>query len=154
MNKKLFTITTAILLFSLLSMTVFADSSSTGIFSGLGDIARFLKRLIVPDANYFHNELASLSKHANDRLGGVAYLYLMINNFFNQLKNVPNMALNFSIPNNFYFRGFQGVNIDVLGAAKPFIDLIRNVLTSAACLFTAVTCYHKLRTFFQQGDNS
>ena len=31
-----------------------------------------------------------------------------------------------------------------------FNDLIRNFLNARACLFTAITCYHKLRHFFTE----
>lgn len=155
MKRKVVVIVGAISILMLLSLTAFADSrAGGGIFSRLGEIARFLKRLIVPDANYFHNQLASLSKHANDRLGGVAYLYLMMNDFFHKLNNVPPVDIVFTMPNGFLFPGYKGFSVDIFTSAKPFLNLIRNVSTSALAVFTVITCYHKLRTFFQQGDHS
>lgn len=137
-------------LFCLLSLNVYADGETgISIFSGLGQVAQFIKGLIVPDENYFHNSLAALSKHLNERLEGVAFLYQMLNNFFRQLNNVPDVALNIKIPDNFFWGGYQGITIDFLKSARPYIKIIRDVLSPTACLFTAIACYHKLRSFFQ-----
>lgn len=126
-------------------------SESGGLFSWIGDIAQFVKRLVVPDADYFHNQLADLSAHVNDRFGGLAYLYLMLNQFFNDLKQVPNVGLKMSIPNNFFYPGYRGVTIDALSTAKPYVDFLRAFLTSSFCLLIAISCYHKLRTMFREG---
>ena len=74
----------------------------------------------------------------------------MINDFFRILSSPPDVSLNLTIPNNFLFPGYRGTRVDIFITARPYIDLIRNVLNASACLFTAITCYHKLRHFFTE----
>lgn len=152
--KKLVSFVTVTLIFAFsLSVCAFAtDGASNGIFSGLVDIGVFIRDLFIPDANYFSNQLSSLNDHVNDRFGGVAYLYLMLNDFFNQLGNVPAVALNVNIPNHLFFPGYRGISIDFFTSAKPYISFLRNVLTASTCLLTAIVCYHKLRHFFSGGE--
>lgn len=140
----------ALILALVLNVTAFAVEG--GILGTLADLKAFFVRLIVPDKNYFHNALGAISAHANERLGGVAYLYHMINNFFNELRYAPTAGLSFSLPNNFFFRGYRGMNFDFLASAKPYVDFIRNVTTAAYCIFIGICCYHKLRTFFNEQE--
>lgn len=142
-----------IVLFYMLSIFAFADTTGVSIFSGLGDIARFLKRIIVPEFNYFHNKLGEISQHANERLAGVFALYQMLDNFFNELKNAPATKLIFYIPDNFLFRGYKGISINFFESAEPYIRVFRDVVNSTLTIFTSIACYHKLRMLFQQGDN-
>lgn len=155
MPKKAIALLLAVVLLLSFSVPAFAATDSDGniftsIFSGLKEAANFLKRLIVPDPNYFHNKLADLSRRVNERFGGLGQLYQIIDNFFKVLNSAQSASIMFKTPNNFLFRGYQGVSINVLEFAKPFTDFLRNVLNAAACLFTAVICYKKLLTFFEK----
>lgn len=155
-QKKIIVLLVVFLLsFTILSFSVFADTAQSNSFvSDIGEIARFFKRLVVPEPNYFHNKLGALSQHINERLGGVSYLYQMINNFFKQLKNVPDVSLAFSLPDNFLFPGYRGFSYNFFESARPYVKVFRDVATATCYLSTAIICYHKLRTFFQQGDNT
>lgn len=152
MNKKYFFIVVSVLLLVSFSCVAFAagDGIISSIFGGLSDIANFIKRIFVPDKDYFHNQLAIISKMTNDRLGGIAYLYNMLNEFFQELRNTPAAGLSFKLPNSFFFKGYKGFSFDFFASAAPYINFIRNVTTSAFCLFIAVACYHKIRTFFSE----
>lgn len=135
-----------VLLFSF-SVTAFALGD---IFGSEGHIANFLKKLFVPDKNYFHNQLADLSRHFNNKFGGIAVLYLTLNNFFQRLNDVSSVTFALDVPNNFLYRGYQGMSIDVFTAAKPFVDFLRTVLTTSALILTAIVCYKKLLSFFRE----
>lgn len=144
-----------VLLLVLLSLFAFSvpvlaasGDSGGGIFSGLNQLANFVKRIFVPSQDYFHNKLATLSDKVNAKLGGVGYLYQMLHGFFSTLNNAPAQTLQFSLPDNFLYRGYQGISIDLFYSARPYLKLLNGVLTAAVCLFTAIACYHKLRSFF------
>lgn len=154
MKKKIVAVSLAvILLFSFCTVAYAADADGgivESIFSGLKEAANFLGKLFVPDANYFHNKLGDLSARVNERFGGLAYLYRILNNFFSSLKNVPAIEFMVNIPNNFLFRGYKGISLDFFSAAKPYISFLRNTLNAFFYIFTAVICYKKLLTFFHR----
>ena len=109
----------------------------------------FIKGLFVPADNYFQNKMQVLNDKVNAKLGGVAYLYNMLHSFFTTLDSgAPDVSLNFAMPNNYFFSGYKGFNYNVLHSAKPFINLLKDVLSAACYLITGIVCYHKLRTFF------
>lgn len=149
-TKKKFLFLACLLgLFFALSCVAFAAEGG-GIFSGLTSAANFIKRLFVPAPNYFHNKLGALSAHVNDRLGGLGQLYQMLHGFFSELSHPLTNGLTFRLPNNYFFAGFRGFSVDVLQSARPYIQLLRDVLTAAYCLLIATICFHKLRTFFSE----
>lgn len=151
MKKHFFILFLVVAFLFTLSVPALAVEESGGFFSGLVDIGIFIRDLIVPDSNYFSNSLSDLNDHVNDRFGGLAYLYLMLNDFFKQLGNAPAVALNVSIPNHLFFPGYRGMSLDFFVGAKPYISFLRSFLTAATCLYTAIVCYHKLRLFFSEG---
>lgn len=151
MRKKCLIILLAILVAFTLSVPVLAaDGQSRGFFDTLADIGMFIRNLFVPDGDYFNDQLSSLNDHVNSRFAGLGQLYQMINDFFKILASPPNVSLNLTIPNNFLFPGYRGTSVDVFASGRVYIDFIRNVLNASACLFTAITCYHKLRHFFTE----
>lgn len=149
MLKKMVAVLLAAVLLFAFAVPAFATSGG-GLFSGLKDAANFLRRLIIPDPNYFHNQFADLSRRVNDRFGGLAYLYLMLNDAFETLKQSQTVDIIFKVPNNFMFRGYQGMSINIMQYAKPYTDLLRDVLNVVVCLITAIVCYKKLLTFFHE----
>lgn len=124
--------------------------AADGIFSGLKGIADFIGRLIIPEQSYFHNQLASLSANFNSRFGGVSYLFQMIHSFLQSLGDVKSMEFTFTMPNDVLYPGYKGFSADVFTFIGPYVEMLRSVLTSGLCIITAISCYHKVRTFFSE----
>ena len=151
MRKKCLIILLAILVAFTLSVPVLAaDGQSRGFFDTLADIGMFIRNLFVPDGDYFNDQLSSLNDHVNSRFAGLGQLYQMINDFFKILASPTDLSLRLTIPYNFLFPRYRGTSVDVFASGRVYIDFIRNVLNASACLFTAITCYHKLRHFFTE----
>lgn len=119
-------------------------------FSWFGDIANFVKSLVVPPANYFHNRLSKLNDIANQKFAGVGQLYQIINDFFYKLGDPAAADMTLRIPNNFLFSGYQGFSLNFFGAASPYIKFLRGFLTASFTILTVIVCYTKLRTFFTE----
>lgn len=122
--------------------------------SGGGIDMTFFKSLFVPAPNYFYNKVQQLNEKVNEKFGGLAYLYQMLDNFFTTLKNPPaSSALAVSMPDNFLYKGYRGFKYDLFGASvvKPYVSMLRKVFTGFCCLLTGIACYHKLRTFLSEG---
>lgn len=117
-------------------------------FSWFGDIANFVKSLVVPPANYFHNRLAKLNGLVNEKFSGVGQLYQILNDFFYKIGDPASADLTLRIPNNFLFSGYRGFSLNFFGAATTYISFLRTFLTACVSVFTVIVCYHKLRTFF------
>lgn len=148
MKRNKFLILFGVFVFLACPVVAFA-AEGDGLFSGLASIAQFLKNLIVPNPDYFHNKLAALSGQVNEKLGGVAYLFQMLREFFAQLNSAPTAGIVFQLPDNFFFGGYRGMSMDLFSGAKPYVGMLRNVGTAAFCVLTAIVCYHKLRAFFR-----
>ena len=121
-------------------------------FSWFGDVANFIKYLIVPEPEYFHNRLYYLNTLVNSKFGGIAQLYNTLEDFFTKISSVKTAGLTFSLPNNYFFKGYKGFDFDILTMAYPYISLIRSVFSGFIFLITVIACYHKLRTFFNTGE--
>lgn len=147
-RKLAFTLCLCVLFLAFSCVAFAADGG--GIFSGLESIANFIKRIFVPNKNYFHNQLGSLSDHVNSRFAGLGQLYQLLHDFASELSRPLTNGLVFKIPNNYFFPGFRGLSVDVLQIAKPYISFIRDFLTACYSLFIAACCFHKLRTFFSE----
>ena len=151
MRKKIFTVFLAVLVLAFASVPAFAaDGSSRGVLSWFSDVGGFIRDIFVPDGNYFNNQLSLLNDHINSRFAGLGELYQMLDNFFKTLRNPPPISLSLTIPTNFLFPGYRGTRVDFLTSAKPYFNLMRDILNAAVCLLTAIVCYHKLRTFFTE----
>ena len=110
----------------------------------------FKSFLFVPADDYFVRKSAQLSAHANEKLGGVADLYHMINDFFSAFDQARTSSFIVSIPDNFYADGSRGFALNVFSWGTSIIRVIKAILTAAVCLITAIACYHKLRKFFKE----
>lgn len=119
-------------------------------FSWFGDVANFIKYLVVPPENYFHNRLALLNNLINEKFGGLGQLYQTLDDFFHKLASPAAVRLKFTLPDNFLWPGSSGFTADLFTSAGPYISLLRGALTAAFFLLTVITCYHKLRTFFTE----
>lgn len=129
--------------------STYAEASG-GIFSGITDIYQAVKNIFVPREDYFHNKISELNEIAQDRFGGLAYLYLMLDSFFKTLNSSTPAGLSVSLPDNYFFYGYHGFSFNLLHSAAPYINFLKSVLNAVCCLFTAIACYHKLRTFFTE----
>lgn len=93
-------------IFFLTSLPVTAYASDGGhwydAFSWFGDIANFVKYLVVPPENYFHNRLSKLNSLLNQKFGGLGQLYQTLNDFFRKLANPAPVSLTFTLPDNFF----------------------------------------------------
>lgn len=119
-------------------------------FGWFGDIANFVKSLIVPPPNYFHNRLSLLNDKANAKFAGLGQLYQIINDFFYKLGDPAPADMTVRIPNNFLFSGYQGFSLNFFGAAASYIKFLRAFLTASFSIFTVIVCYTKLRSFFTE----
>lgn len=137
-----------VLLAVLLTLPAAADAPAPAAAesSFWGGIGTFFINLFVPADDYFVRKSAQLSAHANEKLGGVADLYHMINDFFDAFDQARTSSFYFSIPNS----GITGANVDLYFVAAPLIRVIKAILTAFICLITAIACYHKLRKFFKE----
>lgn len=128
------------------SCAAFAAAGSDG--GGGFNLWGFIKSIFVPGKDYFQNKMAVLNDKINRKLGGVAYLYLMINYFFKTLDSVPGASIKFSLPNGYFYQGYTGMSVDLLSYAGTYVKVLKDVLTASYCLFIAIVCYHKLRKLF------
>lgn len=149
-KRKVLFIVCLLALFLAFSSVAFAAEGGGGIFSGLESLANFFKRIFVPDKDYFMNKITGLNDRLNDRFGGIAYLYQLLHHFFSALGSSSTASITFKLPNNYFFEGYRGMTIDFFQLAKPYINVLRSVLTSAYVLFIAICCYHRLRTLFRE----
>lgn len=122
-------------------------------FSWFGDIANFVKYLIVPSENYFHNRLSLLNSLVNEKFGGLGQLYQTLDDFFHRLSSPAPIEFEFTMPDNFLFSGFKGFSVDFFANAAPYINFGRSLLTAGFFLLTVIICYHKIRTFFTEEEN-
>lgn len=141
-----------VLLAVLLTVPAAADAPAPAAAedSFWGGIGTFFVNLFVPADDYFVRKSAQLSAHVNEKLGGVADLYHMINDFFDAFDQARTSSFYFSIPDNFYADGSRGFALNVFSWGTSIIRVIKAILTAAVCLITAIACYHKLRKFFKE----
>lgn len=152
--KRFFCFLFALLLIVSMSVPVMAaDTTPNKTDSFFAYVGNFIKYIFVPRDDYFNKQITQLNDRVNKKLGGVAYLYRTLDNFVKSL-NMPNVnaELIFSIPVNFYFKGYKGLRVDALASAQPYIRLLKDVLNVFICILTVIVCYHKLRAFFNEGE--
>ena len=153
MNKKLLPLC-FLLAVLLLAVPAFAADSSGGhwweAFGWFKEIANFFKFLVVPPENYWHNRLAKLNSLVNTKFSGLGQLYRILDQFFRVLADPAPAQLVVSIPDNFFFQGYQGFSMDFFASAAPYIRFLRSALSGSCFLFTIIVCYHKVRTFFTE----
>lgn len=139
-------------LFFALSGSAHAVEVSTVSDGGFtfSSILDFVKDIFVPKDNYFNNQIAKLNNNVNKKLGGVAYLYKMVESFFSTLQTAPSTDYTVSVPNGFFGSGYKGFDLDFFHMAKPFINLMRAVITAFICIGTAVVCYRKIIKLFEK----
>lgn len=138
------------------TVSAFAAESSGGhwwdAFSWFGDIANFVKYLVVPPPNYFHNRLAKLNGLVNEKFAGLAQLYQTLNDFFYKIGDPAPVDFKVKIPDDFLFQGYQGFSMDFFAAATSYLQFLRAFLTAACFILTAIVCYNKLRKFFTEEE--
>lgn len=160
MKSFVYILLVALLLFSFTCVAYAADTGGEdtggflsklwGFFSNFFDnLQGFVEWIFLPSADFFPNQIQELQDKVNQKMGGVVYLYNMVRNFFSGLKNTTrSAALNFSLPDNYFFNGYKGMSIDFLSSGAVYIKLLRDVANVLICLVTAFVCYRKLTAFF------
>lgn len=151
-RRKLIFVVLAIAVFAVLLVSAQAAEVHHwwDAFSWFGDVANFIKSLVVPPENYWHNRLSKLNSLVNEKFSGLGQLYQVLNDFFYKMGDPAPAELILKIPSNFLFPGYQGFSMNFLGAALPYLRFLRGFLTACCSVFTVIICYHKLRTFFTE----
>ena len=138
------------------TISAFAAETSGGhwwdAFSWFGDIANFVKYLVVPAPKYFHNRLAKLNSLVNEKFAGLGQLFQTLNDFFYKIGDPAPADFKVRIPDDFLFQGYRGFSMDFFGSAAPYLRFLRAFLTAACFILTAVVCYNKLRKFFTEEE--
>ena len=132
------------------SVSVLAASSDSGGL--LAWIADFIRWLFVPDSGYFQSQISRLSDKVNSKLGGLSYLYQMLQNFFQGLQHPGQAGLSMQVQPGYWFSGSGGVSVNLLGGAIPFVSMLRTVTTGLFAILTAMAGYKKLRSLFTAGE--
>lgn len=136
------------LLFASMSVSAEEPNEDT-IFAG--GLAGFISWLFVPPEDYFITQISEINDAVNSKLGGLAYLYQLLNHFFKQLNmSDSEAALNFELPKDFFFDGYAGMKVNTLSLAMPFVSMLKSVANIFICISTAIACYHKIRSFFSE----
>lgn len=153
MKKLLAVLMILVLLFALAVPSLAASEDKEKPPTFFHYLADLFKSIFVPSDHYFYNKVAQLNDNVNKKLGGVAQLYHIIENFFKSL-DMPDAEANlsFSLPDGWYYDGYKGASVNLFAMAKPFIRLLRDVFNVGLCILTAVACYHKLRGFFTEQE--
>lgn len=154
-KKIFFGVLFGVCIFCVMAVPAYATESGShwwDTFSWFGDVANFIKSLVVPPANYWHNRLALLNGVVNEKFAGLGQLYQTLNDFFFKLGNPASAELRFAIPDNFLFSGYRGFSMNFFGAAAPYIRFLRSFLSAGCFIFTVVICYNKLRIFFTERE--
>ena len=140
------------MVFALVAVPAYAAESRHWweAFGWFGDVANFVKALVVPPANYFHNRLAKLNGMINQKFAGLGQLYQTLDQFFKKLADPAPISIPFRIPDNYLYKGHKGFSLDIFAIATPYLRFLRSCLTACCFLFTVVICYHKIRTFFTE----
>jgi len=124
-NKKLFLFIFIVLAVCVLLIPAYASETQEkhwwDSFSWFGDIANFIKALVVPPENYWHNRLAKLNGLVNAKFSGLGQLYQTLNDFFYKLGDPALAEFKFQIPDNFLYPGYKGFSLD-------FFQLLRRIL--------------------------
>jgi len=153
-QKKWFAITLLVLAFLVFTVPVYAAESSDSnwwdAFGWFGDIANFIKYLVVPPENYWHNRLAKLNGLINAKFSGLGQLYQTLNDFFYKLGDPAPVDFKFKIPDNFLYPGYKGFSLDIFSITGPYLRFLRSFLTACCFVLTIIICYHKIRTFFTE----
>lgn len=151
-KKKWLAAAVAILVLLILVVPAYAKETTHwwDSFSWFGDIANFIKSLVVPPENYWHNRLAKLNGLVNQKFSGLGQLYQTLNDFFYKLGDPTPAEFKFKIPDNFLYPGYKGFSLDIFSITTPYLGFLRSFLTACCFVLTIILCYHKIRTFFTE----
>ena len=105
--------------------------------------------LFVPREGFFADYFKDIQSVASVKMGGLLSLYNAMLGAFQSLNgDTPSMI--FEIPANSMFPYSPLVTFDVLGRVRPYVAWVKGFLTGCVVLFTAVVCYRRLVTLFEQ----
>lgn len=146
-RKRLFVLLPVCLFFCFSCVAFATDRHITDSF--FAPITDFIKWLFLPSDNYFHNQLQKLSELFYARLGIFTYLYKLIRDFFAGFASLPTSQLVFSLPDDYFFTGFNGMSVNLLSTVNPYVKFLRDVLNAFCCVTTAVVTFKHIQVMFK-----
>lgn len=105
-------------------------------------LMEFCLSLFIPRDGYFDDWFEEIRVAFDKKTGGLSSVFDDIQAEFSNIRGSGELV--FGLPPNYLYDGFSGVNLDIIGTAKPFLDIVRPVLTGIIALLTAFACYRKL----------
>ncbi|WMJ84286.1 hypothetical protein ACS3UN_07985 [Oscillospiraceae bacterium LTW-04] len=105
--------------------------------------------LFVPSEGFFADYFEDIRAVASVKMGGLLSLYNALLGAFQSL-NGDTPSMTFQIPANSMFPYSPLVTFDVLGHVRSYVEWVKGFLTGCVVLFTAVVCYRRLVTLFEQ----
>lgn len=122
-----------------------SDSILDWLSSFWDKFIEMLKSIFIPSPDYFQNFFNEIKTAFENKLGGIGELLGAVSNMFDSLKNVDSeSSLTISIPDNQFYNGYKGLEVDAFQHIKPLMFYVRGILNSILVVFTVVICYKKI----------
>lgn len=123
-----------------------------GILDWLKSFWRKLKSFFVPDEGYFSDWFQEIKNAAMKKLSPISETFDLFNQLGDGMKNTNSKddGLYIDVPDNLYYRGFQGFRVDILKSVRPILGIVRNVFTMVCVIFTGIVCYRRIIVIFEQ----
>ncbi len=136
-----------------------AGSGSVGFWQSILDwlisfwdkFKAFFIGLFVPEDGYFQSWFQAIKSAFESKIGGLSIVFASISDAFNRLSTATetDSQLVFTVPDNSLWNGFNGISVDFLVSARPYMRWIRPVFNGIILIFTVVLCYRKLITIIK-----
>lgn len=130
-----------------------SDDDSGGILGFLSGFWDALKSafmgLFVPGNGFFTDYFQEIQTVASAKMGGLFSLYNAMLDAFQSLNgDTPSMI--FEIPASSMFPSSPLITFNVLGNVSTYVKWVKGILTGIVVLVTAILCYRRLVTLFEQ----
>lgn len=110
-----------------------------------------LKSFFVPEPGYFDDWFQEIKDAAMEKLGPIKSIVDAFSNAFKRLQSdTTNTSIFIDVPAGQYWPGSPGIKVDVLHFGADFINTVRGWLTAIVVIFTAICCYRRIVTLFEQ----
>ncbi len=121
-----------------------------GFLSGFWDALKSaFMGLFVPSNGFFTDYFQDIQIVASVKMGGLFSLYNAMLDAFQSL-NGDTPSMTFEIPANSMFPSSPLVTFNVLGNVGTYVKWVKGILTGIVVLVTAILCYRRLVTLFEQ----
>lgn len=121
-----------------------------GFLKGFWDsLANAFISLFVPSDDFFSSYFEEIRSSASVKMGGLLSLYNAMLDAFQSL-NGDTPTLKLEIPENRLFPSSPLISVNILENASTYVLWVKRFLTGFVVLFTAVVCYRRLVTLFEQ----